>query len=122
MKGRKKSILSTHILDVTVGLPAVGVKVDVAIRDGQYFRHLGTNTTDSDGRIAKVLFDEDTAIAGEYELLFHIGDYFNDRESIKSDGQFLNRIPIHFTITSIDQHHHVPLLVSPWAYSTYKGS
>jgi 5-hydroxyisourate hydrolase len=98
--------LSTHVLDTARGRPAAGVAIE--LRHGD---ELVTATTDADGR-ARLL--EDTP-AGEYELVFAVGDYFGERP-------FLDRVPIHFTIADPAAHYHVPLLVSPWSYSTYRGS
>jgi 5-hydroxyisourate hydrolase len=99
--------LSTHVLDVTRGRPAAGVRVEL-LRDGQT---LVSAVTDADGRAR--LADE--LEAGEYELVFAVGDHFGSRE-------FLDRVPIRFRIADEAAHYHVPLLVSPWAYSTYRGS
>ena len=98
--------LSTHVLDTANGRPAAGVAI--ALRRGD---ELITATTDDDGR-ARLL---DDTPAGEYELTFAVGDYFGDR-------RFLDRVPVRFTIADPDAHYHVPLLVSPWSYSTYRGS
>ena len=98
--------LSTHVLDTARGRPAAGVAIEL--------RHGGdvtAATTDDDGR-ARLL--EDTP-AGEYELVFAVGDYFGERA-------FLDRVPVRFRIADPDAHYHVPLLVSPWSYSTYRGS
>ena len=98
--------LSTHVLDTAHGRPAAGVAIELRRGD-----ELITATTDDDGR-ARLL---DDTPAGEYELTFAVGDYFGDR-------QFLDRVPVRFTIADPDAHYHVPLLVSPWSYSTYRGS
>ena len=98
--------LSTHVLDTANGRPAAGVAIELRRGD-----ELITATTDDDGR-ARLL---DDTPAGEYELIFAVGDYFGDR-------QFLDRVPVRFTIADPDAHYHVPLLVSPWSYSTYRGS
>jgi 5-hydroxyisourate hydrolase len=98
--------LSTHVLDTARGRPAAGVRIEL--------RHGGevlAATTDDDGR-ARLL--EDTP-AGEYELTFAVGEYFGDRT-------FLDRVPVRFSIADPGAHYHVPLLVSPWSYSTYRGS
>ena len=99
--------LSTHVLDVTCGRPAAGVAVEL-LRDGET---LVSAVTDADGRAR--LADE--LPAGEYELVFAVGDHFGTRE-------FLDRVPIRFRIADPAAHYHVPLLASPWAYSTYRGS
>ena len=98
--------LSTHVLDTAHGRPAAGVAIELRRGDD-----LITGTTDDDGR-ARLL---DDTPAGEYELTFAVGDYFGDR-------QFLDRVPVRFTIADPEAHYHVPLLVSPWSYSTYRGS
>ena len=98
--------LSTHVLDTAKGVPAAGVAIE--LRHGD---EVASATTNGDGR-ARLL--EDTP-AGEYELTFAVGDYFGERA-------FLDRVPVRFTIADPDAHYHVPLLVSPWSYSTYRGS
>jgi hydroxyisourate hydrolase len=98
--------LSTHVLDTVKGVPAAGVAIELRRGD-----EVVGATTNEDGR-ARLL--EDTP-AGEYELTFAVGDYFGER-------QFLDRVPIRFTIADPEAHYHVPLLVSPWSYSTYRGS
>jgi 5-hydroxyisourate hydrolase len=99
--------LSTHVLDTARGRPAAGVAIVLTRPDGS----TSQATTDGDGR-ARLL--EETA-AGEYALEFAVGDYFGERA-------FLDRVPIRFRIADPDAHYHVPLLVSPWSYSTYRGS
>ena len=98
--------LSTHVLDTAKGVPAAGVAIE--LRHGDEVKRA---TTNDDGR-ARLL--EDTP-AGDYELTFAVGDYFGE-------PAFLDRVPVRFTITDPDAHYHVPLLVSPWSYSTYRGS
>ena len=99
--------LSTHVLDTARGRPAAGVAFDLTLPDGS----TTSGTTDADGRAR--LADE--TAAGEYEIVFAVGDYFGERA-------FLDRVPVRFTIADADAHYHVPLLVSPWSYSTYRGS
>jgi 5-hydroxyisourate hydrolase len=98
--------LSTHVLDTARGRPAAGVPVELR-RDGEL---LVSTDTDGDGRAH---FGD--VGSGTYEFEFAVGDYFGERS-------FLDRIPIRFTISEPAAHYHVPLLVSPWAYSTYRGS
>jgi len=99
--------LTTHVLDTARGVPAAGVAIELRRGD----EVLAAVTTNADGR-ARLL--DDTA-AGEYELVFAVGDYFGERA-------FLDRVPVRFTIADPGAHYHVPLLVSPWSYSTYRGS
>jgi 5-hydroxyisourate hydrolase len=98
--------LSTHVLDAARGRPAAGVTITLR-RGGNV---LETSETDTDGRARFGALP-----AGEYELEFAVGDYFGE-------APFLDRVPVRFTIADADAHYHVPLLVSPWAYSTYRGS
>jgi 5-hydroxyisourate hydrolase len=98
--------LSTHVLDTAHGRPAAGVPVELR-RDGEV---LNSTVTNDDGRASFGEVGE-----GMYELEFAVGGYFGEQP-------FLDRIPIRFTISDASAHYHVPLLVSPWAYSTYRGS
>jgi 5-hydroxyisourate hydrolase len=99
--------LSTHVLDTARGRPAAGVQIELRRADGDVIATLATN---EDGRAS---FGD--VESGEYELVFAAGDYFGERE-------FLDRIPVRFRIADAASKYHVPLLVSPWSYSTYKGS
>jgi 5-hydroxyisourate hydrolase len=98
--------LSTHVLDTVRGRPAAGVAIEL-----RYGEELITATTDEDGR-ARLL---EVTPAGEYELTFAVGDYFGE-------SAFLDRVPVRFSVADPAAHYHVPLLVSPWSYSTYRGS
>ena len=105
--------LSTHVLDLRSGRPATGIKVSLS-KDGTT---LGSGTTDSDGRYADFVGDADLA-PGQYQLDFHVADYF----SAQSLDTFYATIPIVFVIKDATAHYHVPLLLSPFGYSTYRGS
>ena len=105
--------LSTHVLDLTTGKPAVGMRIELRIlSSGALIKTVQTN---ADGRTDSPLLTGEELPADEYELLFHVGDYFHD-------SSFLDRVPIRFRITDARASHHVPLLCTPWAYSTYRGS
>jgi len=114
MKGK----LSTHVLDTSGGRPAAGVSIGVwRWQEGK--RHLlKTVTTNADGRTDEPLLVGAEFQKGEYELVFQVGPYFG----AGPDNSFLNEIPIRFRILTSEEIYHVPLLVSPWAYSTYRGS
>ena len=103
--------LSTHVLDTVRGKPAAGLTITLS-RAGQLLKTVKTN---ADGRTDAPLLAAAEMATGEYELVFHVGDYFGSRE-------FLDRIPVRFTISDAKASYHVPLLCSPWAYSTYRGS
>lgn len=115
--------LTTHVLDTAQGRPAAGMEIELWQLDPSGERTLLRNTyTNGDGRTNDPLLEGDDFHAGTYELIFMVGDYFAEQEVSTSDPPFLDRVPVRFTIASPDAHYHVPLLVSPWAYSTYRGS
>ena len=109
--------LTTHVLDTSTGRPAAGVRV-VLRRDGEAVAEGATN---ADGRMDKPLLDGAAFKPGRYELTFHVGDYFRARGTTLADPPFLDVVPLGFGIAE-DAHYHVPLLVSPYGYSTYRGS
>jgi 5-hydroxyisourate hydrolase len=109
--------LTTHILDTSIGKPAAGVRV-VLRRDGAVIAETATN---ADGRVDTPLLEGAAFRTGRYELSFHIGDYFRARGVALADPPFLDVIPLRFSMSE-DAHYHVPLLVSPFGYSTYRGS
>ncbi|AWN35056.1 hydroxyisourate hydrolase [Methylobacterium radiodurans] len=116
--------LSTHVLDTNSGKPAAGVKIVLRRlgSDGSSVR-VGETVTNSDGRTDAPLLGGDALAVGTYELTFHVGPYFRDRQTPDlADPPFLDEVPIRFGIANPDGHYHVPLLVSPWAFSTYRGS
>lgn len=112
--------LTTHILDQASGKPAAGVGVRVSRRDGEQTRLLAELRTDADGR-ARLIAGEELAVGG-YRLAFAIGDHFKASGLPVSDPPFLDVVVIDFAVSNLDQHWHVPLLVSPYGYSTYRGS
>ena len=107
------STLSTHVLDTAHGRPAGGMKIELWSRDRSVL--LKTVTTNGEGRTDAPLHSGEEMAAGESELVFCVGEYFGETK-------FLNRVPVRFTIADATAKYHVPLLVSPWSYSTYRGS
>ncbi len=114
------STLTTHILDTASGLPGAGVSVRLfSLANG---RHLvASAVTNDDGRTDDPLLQDETFMPGTYELEFSVGDYFAGTGAIQAEPPFLENVVIRVTLAS-DDHYHVPLLVSPWSYSTYRGS
>jgi 5-hydroxyisourate hydrolase len=108
--------LTTHVLDTAHGRPAAGVAIELARLDGDRREILRTVTTNADGRTDEPLLADGALGAGEYELVFAVGPYFGEGEG------FLDRVPVRFSVADAGAHYHVPLLVSPWSYSTYRGS
>jgi 5-hydroxyisourate hydrolase len=114
--------LSTHILDLTHGTPASNVTIQLYFQNQSEWKLIKTAVTNSDGRLDTPFLLEEEMKIGNYELLFHIGDYFNSKNIEQLDYPFLGSIPIRFGISDPKAHYHVPLLVSPWGYQTYRGS
>jgi 5-hydroxyisourate hydrolase len=114
--------LTTHVLDILHGHPAAGMTIELWRLTDTTRDHLLTVQTNPDGRVSSPLLADDALIAGEYELIFHVRAYFETHSADPKSSPFLNVVPIRFTVFDASQHYHVPLLVSPWAYSTYRGS
>jgi 5-hydroxyisourate hydrolase len=110
--------LSTHVLDLTSGRPAVGMKIELW-RHGAKPELIKTVVTNADGRTDGPLLTGDELSVGAYEILFYVRDYFAGR---RVDCAFLDRVPVRFEIGDLAVNYHVPLLVTPWAYNTYRGS
>ena len=115
--------LSTHVLDTAAGRPAAGVAVALfRIEPGGGRVLVAAASTNPDGRTDAPLLAGDAFAAGAYEIEFHVGDYFRARGTPLPDPPFLDIVPLRFGMADPDGHYHVPLLVSPWSYSTYRGS
>ena len=115
--------LTTHVLDTALGKPAEGLKIHLMRMNGEEAELITTVFTNADGRIdGGALLKGDDFQVGQYELLFHAGDYLRACGVALSDPPFLDVIPIRFGISDTAAHYHVPLLLSPYGYSTYRGS
>jgi len=115
--------LSTHVLDTMNGCPAAGMKVTLQRLDGAAVQTLRTLTLNHDGRAdAGPLLDESRMAVGRYRLCFDVADYFRARGVALPEPAFLDVVPVDFGIADVAGHYHVPLLVSPWSYATYRGS
>ncbi len=114
--------LTTHVLDTMAGRPAAGVPVSLfRLKDGER-QAVTTARTNADGRCDAPLLEAGAMTAGTYELCFHVADYFRSCNVDLPDPPFLDVVPIRFGIGDASAHYHVPLLISPYGYSTYRGS
>jgi len=114
--------LSTHVLDTTQGRPGAGVRIELYAIGAGGRTLLKTETTNQDGRCGAPLLDGDAMQPGQYELVFFAGDYFAAQGLSLPEPRFIDRVTIAFGIAHADQNYHVPLVMTPWSYSTYRGS
>ena len=114
--------LSTHVLDTMHGCPAAGMDVALYTTEGESATLVRRFTLTHDGRSDAPLYDNSTLKVGTYRLVFNVEGYFKARGVELPQPNFLNRVALDFGVAHTDQHYHVPLLVSPWSYSTYRGS
>ena len=113
--------LTTHVLDTAAGKPAAGLTIEL-YRLGDMPERLASVTTNRDGRVDGPLLDGDAFAPGVYELRFHAGAYLRRTGAAVTDPAFLDVVPVRFGIATAGEHYHVPLLLSPYGYSTYRGS
>lgn len=114
--------LTTHVLDTALGRPAAGLEIDLYRIDGEARHALARALTNADGRTVAPILPKGELTAGVYELVFHAGDYLRATGQAGDSPLFLDRIPIRFGISDASAHYHVPLLLAPHGYSTYRGS
>ena len=113
--------LTTHVLDLSTGKPAKGLSLEL-FRLEEERVSLGKAVTNDDGRVDAPLLTEDTIQAGRYALVFQAGAYLQREHGMSAEDLFLDEVPLHFRVFDPDQKYHVPLLLSPFGYSTYRGS
>ena len=114
--------LTTHVLDTASGKPAAGMRIDFLVREGDGYRTIKTIRTNADGRADEPLLKGQTMAVGRYRLVFHVAEYFVRTGAALADPPFLDEVPLDFAIADPAAHYHVPLLASPWSYTTYRGS
>jgi 5-hydroxyisourate hydrolase len=114
--------LSTHVLDTAHGCPAQGMKIELWSLDGDEPTLVITAKTNADGRTDSPLLSDDEMKAGHYEIIFFVGDYFAAKWPTLPKTRFLDKVPVRFGIADAGAGYHVPLLCSPWSYSTHRGS
>jgi 5-hydroxyisourate hydrolase len=114
--------VTTHVLDAGRGVPAAGMRIDLFEVDGESRRLLRTVTTNADGRTDGPVIPKGELKVGTFELLFHAGAYLDAAGAPGESPRFLDLVPIRFGIADTEEHYHVPLLLAPYSYSTYRGS
>lgn len=114
--------LTTHVLDTAHGLPAAGMAVELFSVAGDQRALVNSAVTNASGRCDSPLLGDEDFRAGVWELVFHVADYFTVMGVDLPDPPFLDQVTLRFGIADAAEHYHVPLLVSPWSYSTYRGS
>tara|TARA_A100001011_G_scaffold316922_1_gene336116 strand:+ start:451 stop:882 length:432 start_codon:yes stop_codon:yes gene_type:complete len=113
--------LTTHVLDTARGMPAIGLSIDLYKLEADVRKHLNQMRTNADGRTDQPILNRDVFEIGNYELIFHAGQYLTQENQRLKESLFLDIIPIRFSMHR-NNHYHVPLLLSPFGYSTYRGS
>ena len=113
--------LTTHVLDTARGAPAAGMRIGLMRGAGSRAVQLKTFVANTDGRTETPLLEGSEIVADTYQIVFHVGEYYRGRGNPDA-GRFLDEVPVVFVIDEPDGRYHVPLLVSPWSYSTYRGS
>ena len=114
--------LTTHVLDTARGCPAEGIKIALYRVSGNSHRKIAETVTNADGRTDSPILPAETFKTGTYELIFFAGDYLHASGVASDEPNFLDQIPIRFGMSDETAHYHVPLLLSPYGYSTYRGS
>ena len=114
--------LTTHVLDAAHGRPAAGVRIELFLLDGDAAAPLVGATTNADGRTDRPLLEGAALKRGTYQLLFHAGQYYRALGAGQPEPAFIDIVPVRFGIADANAHYHVPLLCTPWSYSTYRGS
>jgi 5-hydroxyisourate hydrolase len=114
--------LTTHVLDTASGKPGEGVKIEFSVLEGEAYKLVTTVTTNADGRNAQPLLTPENMKAGKYQLVFYTGEYFAKQGTVLPNPPFLEKAIIQFGMADATSHYHVPILVSPWSYTTYRGS
>ncbi|WP_224501415.1 hydroxyisourate hydrolase [Celeribacter litoreus] len=114
--------LTTHVLDTAKGLPAEGIQIALFRLTGEDREKIATAVTNSDGRTDAPILPAGDFVTGTYELVFYAGDYLRSTGQAGAEPLFLDEIPLRFGISDPESHYHVPLLLSPFSYSTYRGS
>jgi 5-hydroxyisourate hydrolase len=114
--------VTTHVLNLMSGQPAAGMTIELAAVEGGMRRPVVKTTTNRNGRCEGALLEGERFVAGVWQLEFHVAEYFTAQGVPLADPPFLDVVIVRFSVAKPGEHHHIPLLVTPWSYSTYRGS
>jgi 5-hydroxyisourate hydrolase len=114
--------ITTHVLNTVTGRPGAGMRIDFSVRVGDAWRLVKSVRTNAEGRTDEMIARPEETRAGEYELLFHVSDYFAAQGVLQADPPFIEQVPVRFSVFDPGQHYHVPMLATPWSCATYRGS
>jgi len=115
--------ITTHVLDNLTGRPGAGMKIDFSVYENGSWKLVKSVVTNADGRTDQPVLPATEAKAGDYELTFHIGEYYTGVAKLPADALFVDQtMPIRFSVFDVAQHYHVPMLCTPWSCATYRGS
>lgn len=114
--------LTTHVLDTAGGKPGAGMKIELSVLEGAAWKKLKSVQTNADGRTDAPLLEGAALAKGEYRLVFDVAAYYRGQGAALPEPPFLDRVPLRFGVADASLHYHVPMLCSPWGYTTYRGS
>jgi 5-hydroxyisourate hydrolase len=121
-QGESQNKVSTHVLDMMRGKSGPGMRIDFSVLEGDRYRLIKTFITNEDGRTNEPMLSGNAMAVGRYEMMFYIADYYKKLGVQLPDPPFLDKVPVRFAIFDATQSYHVPLICTPWTYSTYRGS
>ena len=114
--------ITTHVLNTVTGQPGGGMRIDFSVLDGDTWHLVKSVRTNSDGRTDEMILKPEETRVGQYELLFHVDEYFARQGVALPDPPFIEKVPVRFAVFDPKQHYHVPMLATSWSCATYRGS
>ncbi len=121
-QGESQNHVTTHVLDMMMGKSGQGMRIDLSILEGDRYRLIKTFTTNENGRTDEPMLSGNAIAVGRYEMMFYIADYYKKLGVQLPNPPFFDKVPVRFAIFDAAQSYHVPLICTPWTYSTYRGS
>ncbi len=121
-QAERQNHVTTHVLDMMMGKSGQGMRIDLSVLEGDRYRLIKTFTTNENGRTDEPMLSGNAIAVGRYEMMFYIADYYKKLGVQLPDPPFFDKVPVRFAIFDASQSYHVPLICTPWTYSTYRGS